>query len=178
MSYSTVAKRYALALFEIAQDHNQLEGIEEELRTVRAVFLENTELTVLFENPKLTLDKKKSLIQEAFLAASPYVLNTLMLMTDRHRTGEITEMVEAFIELTNEARGIADATVYSVRPLTEDEQTALSSSFAKKVGKQSLRITNVTDENLLGGIKVQIGTRIYDGSLQGKLTRLERELIR
>ena len=68
--------------------------------------------------------------------------------------------------------------MYSVRPLTEDEQTALSSSFAKKVGKQSLRITNVTDENLLGGIKVQIGTRIYDGSLQGKLTRLERELIR
>ena len=99
MSYSTVAKRYALALFEIAQEHNQLEGIEEELRTVRAVFLENTELTVLFENPKLTLDKKKSLIQEAFSTASPYVLNTLMLMTDRHRTGEITGLVEAFIEL-------------------------------------------------------------------------------
>jgi F-type H+-transporting ATPase subunit delta len=178
MSYSTVAKRYALALFEIAQEHNQLEAIEEELRTVRAVFLENRELSALFENPKLTLAKKKLIIQEAFQAASPFVLNTLMIMTDRHRTGEIAGLVEAYIELTNEARGIADATVYSVRPLTEDEKTALSSSFAKKVGKQSLRITNVTDEHLLGGIKVQIGTRIYDGSLQGKLTRLERELIR
>jgi F-type H+-transporting ATPase subunit delta len=178
MSYSTVAKRYALALFEIAKEHNQLEAIEEELRTVRAVFLENRELSALFENPKLTLAKKKSIIQEAFQTASPFVLNTLMIMTDRHRTGEITGLVEAYIELTNEARGIADATVYSVRPLTEDEKSALSSSFAKKVGKQSLRITNVTDEDLLGGIKVQIGTRIYDGSLQGKLTRLERELIR
>ncbi|WP_064091931.1 F0F1 ATP synthase subunit delta [Rossellomorea aquimaris] len=178
MSYSTIAKRYALALFEIAQEHNQLEAIEEELRAVKAVFLENKELSVLFENPKLTLDKKKAIIQEAFSTASPYVSNTLMLLTDRHRTDQIVGLVDAFIEQANEAHGVADATVYSVRPLSEDEQKALSSSFAKKVGKQSLRITNVTDENLLGGIKVQIGTRIYDGSLQGKLTRLERELIR
>ena len=178
MSYSTVAKRYALALFGIAKEHNQLESMEEELRTVKEVFVENKELSVLFENPKLTLDKKKSIIEEAFSTASPYVLNTLKLLIDRHRTDQIVGVVDAFIELTNEARGIADATVYSVRPLSTDETEALSSSFAKKVGKQSLRITNVTDEDLLGGIKVQIGNRIYDGSLRGKLNRLERELIR
>ena len=65
----------------------------------------------------------------------------------------------------------------STRALTETEYEALSSTFAAKVGKKSLRIENIVDSNLLGGIKVQIGNRIYDGSLQGKLERLEHQLL-
>ena len=53
----------------------------------------------------------------------------------------------------------------------------ISSTFAAKVGKKSLRIENIVDSNLLGGIKLQIGNRIYDGSLQGKLERLEHQLL-
>jgi F-type H+-transporting ATPase subunit delta len=67
--------------------------------------------------------------------------------------------------------------VYSTRPLTEAEQQALSATFAAKVGKQSLRIENIVDTNLLGGIKLRIGNRIFDGSLRGKLERLERQLL-
>ncbi|MEL3970673.1 F0F1 ATP synthase subunit delta [Rossellomorea oryzaecorticis] len=178
MSNSTVAKRYALALFEIAKEQNQLEAIEEELRVVKSVFTQNKELNILLSNPKLSLDKKKGLIKEAFSSASLPVLNTLLLLTDRHRINQVEGVANEFIELSNAERGIAEATVYSVRPLTEDEREAVSASFANKVGKQSLRIENVTDENLLGGLKVQIGNRIFDGSLSGKLHRLERELVR
>lgn len=74
-------------------------------------------------------------------------------------------------------KGIADAKVYTVRPLTEAEKEALSVSFAAKVGKKSLRIDNIVDTNLLGGIKLRIGNRIFDGSLRGKLERLERQLL-
>ena len=55
---------------------------------------------------------------------------------------------------------------------SEDEKTAVSTSFAKKVGKQSLRIENVIDNNILGGLKIRIGNRIFDGTLAGKLNRL------
>jgi F-type H+-transporting ATPase subunit delta len=178
MSNTAVAKRYALALFEIAKEQNSLETIEQELRVVKSIFIENNEINTLLETPKIPLDKKKEIVKEAFITASPSVLNTLLLLTDRHRSGEIVAVVDAFIDLANEERGIAEATVYSVRPLSDDEKEALSSSFAKKVGKQSLRIENVTDDSLLGGIRVQIGNRIFDGSLVGKLNRLERELIR
>ena len=62
--------------------------------------------------------------------------------------------------------------------LTEEETKAISTTFAKKLGKKDLRIENIVDSNLLGGIKLRIGNRIYDGSLQGKLERLERQLLR
>ncbi|MEW4225560.1 F0F1 ATP synthase subunit delta [Rossellomorea marisflavi] len=178
MSSSTVAKRYALALFQIAQEQLKLEAIEEELRAVKTVFTENKELNSLLENPKLTAVNKKTLIQESFAGVSAPVLNTLLLLTDRHREDQVVAVVDAFIYLSNEARGIADAIVYSVRPLSEDEKTAVSTSFAKKVGKQSLRIENVIDNNILGGLKIRIGNRIFDGTLAGKLNRLERELVR
>lgn len=178
MSYSTVAKRYALALFSIAKEQNQLEAIEQELRAVKSVFIQNKELSILLENPKFSTDKKKDMLKEAFATVSVPVLNTLLLMTDRHREDQVVGVVDAFIELSNEARGIAEAKVYSVRALTEDEKTAISASFAKRIGKQSLRIENVIDENILGGLKVRIGNRIYDGTLAGKLDRLERELVR
>ena len=65
----------------------------------------------------------------------------------------------------------------STRALTETEYEAISSTFAAKVGKKSFRIENIIDSNLLGGISVQIGNRIYDSSLRGKLERLERQLL-
>jgi F-type H+-transporting ATPase subunit delta len=100
-----------------------------------------------------------------------------MILIDRHREDQISEVVDGFIELANDARGIAEAKVYSVRPLTDEERAAISQTFAEKIGKQWLRIENIVDTNLLGGIKLRIGNRIYDGSLRGKLDRLERKLL-
>ncbi|WP_100332471.1 F0F1 ATP synthase subunit delta [Bacillus xiapuensis] len=176
MSNSAVAKRYALALFEVAKEQNQVEAIEEELRAVKYVLADNEDLLPLLESPKLTIGQKKALLQSAFAQISPYTLNTLMLLTERHREGEIAEVADAYIELANEARGVAEATVISVRPLTEAEEATISAQFAKKVGKQSLKITNVVDTGLLGGLKVRIGNRIFDGSLRGKLDRLQKQL--
>ncbi|MGD6966576.1 F0F1 ATP synthase subunit delta [Rossellomorea vietnamensis] len=178
MSNIAVAKRYAIALFKIAKEHNQLESVEVELRIVKTVFEENKELGILLQSPRISVEKKKDIVKEAFSSASLYVMNTLMLLLDRHRASEVTALVDAYIELANDERGIAEAKVYSVRPLDEAEKAALSASFAKKVGKSSLRIENITDPSILGGLKLRIGNRIFDGSLKGKLERLERELIR
>lgn len=177
MSQSAAAKRYALALFQLAQEQNLLDQVEEELRAVKEVVIRNPNLKALLNSPKVSKEKKKEILTEAFGSANKYVLNTIMLLVDRHREGEIPGMVDSFISLANDARGIAEAKVYSIRPLTEAESQALSASFAAKVGKNSLRIDNIVDSNLLGGIKVRIGNRIFDGSLRGKLERLERQLL-
>ncbi len=51
------------------------------------------------------------------------------------------------------------------------------SAFAKKIGKQSLRINNIIDPALIGGIRLQIGNRIFDSSLANKLERLQRDML-
>lgn len=177
MTSSMVAKRYALALFQIAKEQNLLERVEEELRVVKEVFAYNSDLMSVLKSPKLEIDRKKTIIKEAFASMNPYLLNTLLLLLDHHREDEIIAVADGFIGLANDERGIAEAEVYTTRPLTDAEREAFSSSFAEKVGKKSLRIENIVDSNLLGGVRLRIGNRIYDGSLRGKLDRLERKLL-
>ncbi|MEC1520628.1 F0F1 ATP synthase subunit delta [Neobacillus niacini] len=177
MSNSMVAKRYALALFQIAKEQQLLEVVEEELRVVKEVMVYNADVKAVLNSSKLTTDKKKGILTAAFSTVNPYVLNTLLILIDRHREDEIIEVANQFFELANEEKGVANAEVYSTRELTEAEREAISATFAAKIGKKSLRIENIVDSELLGGIKLRIGNRIYDGSLRGKLDRLERKLL-
>lgn len=177
MTSSMIAKRYALALFQIAKEHNLLDEMEEELRVVKEVFTYSSDLKAVLQSPKLEPSEKKTILTTAFASMNQYVVNTLLLLIDRHREEELVAVADEFIELANEERGIAEAEVYTTRLLTEDERKAFSSIFAAKVGKKALRIENIVDTDLLGGVRLRIGNRIYDGSLRGKLDRLERKLL-
>ncbi|WP_335872980.1 F0F1 ATP synthase subunit delta [Bacillus sp. 2205SS5-2] len=172
-----VAKRYALALFELAQNNNQIDSVEEEMVAVKSVFEQNEPFLELLQSPKLSRDEKKRLMNEAFNSASPIVLNTLKLLIDQKRQEHVIAVADQYIHLANEAKGVAEATVYSTKPLSEVEKIAVSATFAPKVGKKTLKIENKIDSNLIGGLKLRIGNRIFDGSIAGKLTRLERQLI-
>ncbi|RJS55702.1 F0F1 ATP synthase subunit delta [Bacillus subtilis] len=176
MSGSAVSKRYASALFDIANESAQLNQVEEELTVVKQVFQNEKALNDVLNHPKVPAVKKKELIQNAFGSLSQSVLNTIFLLIDRHRAAIVPELADEFIKLANEARQIEDATVYSVKPLTEAEILSLSQVFATKAGVASLRIRNEVQTDLIGGIKVRIGNRIFDGSVSGKLQRIERQL--
>lgn len=177
MSNSMVAKRYALALFQIAKETGALGVIEEELRVVKEVVQYNPELKNILNSSKLSIEEKKEIIKSSFATVNVNVLNTMLILIDRHREDQIVDVANEFLELANDEMGIAEAQVYSTRELTDAEREAISSVFAAKVGKKSLKIENIVDSNLLGGIRLRIGNRIYDGSLRGKLDRLERKLL-
>ncbi|WP_019414229.1 F0F1 ATP synthase subunit delta [Paenisporosarcina sp. TG20] len=177
MSKSTAAKPYALALFQLAQEHNQLAQVAEDLREVKVVFKENRELLALLDSPKLSLERKKEIIRELFGEANLFIVNTLQVLIDKKRINETVAVATEFEVLSNDALGIANAKVYSTRPLSDEEREAISSAFSLKVGKKSLRIENIIDPTLLGGIRLQIGNRIFDSSVSAKLDRLKKQLI-
>lgn len=177
MSNSVVAKRYGVALFELAKEKGHVEAIQQELHELKKVFLTNTELEQLLNNPKLAMKSKQELLTNVFKEASPLILNTLLIMLEKNRLAEIVPAIDVFNEYANEAAGVADATVFSTRLLTEDESQGISTAFAAKVGRKSLNINNIIDPSLIGGIRLQVGTRIYDSSLSGKLERMQKDLI-
>lgn len=178
MSNEVAAKRYASALFQIALEKNSLQGFEEDLRVVKQVFRENPSLSAMLNHPKIQPAEKKNLIKTGFAAVEPSILNTLFLLIDRHRADVISHMADEFTRLSNQRSGTEDGIVYSVRILSKEELDELSKAFAAKIGKVSLRLENVIDQNLIGGVKIRIGNRIYDGSISGKLERIERTLVK
>jgi ATP synthase, F1 delta subunit len=169
---------YAQALFRLAAEKGLSDAIEQDLRLVRQVLGSDDRLLPFFESPRIPTARKKEIIRRVFAGINPYVVNTLLVLLDRRRLGEAIAMIDEYIRISNEKKGIGVAIVETVRPLTEEEKAGFSSVFAKKVGKRSLEIENVINSDLLGGVKVRIENRIYDGSLRGKLDRLERKLVR
>ncbi|QDQ01279.1 F0F1 ATP synthase subunit delta [Lysinibacillus fusiformis] len=177
MSNSTVAKRYAQALFELAQQKNILAEVGSDLSELTKVVKESPDFLTLLSAPKFSIERKKQLVATIFAGATPEFLHTIQLLVEKKRVNEVTLIADAYAELAAQAQGSADATVFSTRALSAEESAKISATFAKLVGKQSLNITNEIDPSLLGGIRVQIGNHIYDSSVVNKLERLKRELI-
>ena len=177
MSNELVAKRYANALFEIASEQNLVETVEHDLQVVKKEYVENNELNKFLQHPGITKESKKSVLNDTFASISETVLNLVCLLVDRQRLNIIPNLVTEYVNIANETRNIADATVYSVKAMSSEELDKIGALFASKLGKNSIRITNEIDPSLIGGYKVRVGNRIFDGSLKNKLVRIERELI-
>jgi F-type H+-transporting ATPase subunit delta len=171
-----VAKRYAKALFEVALGQGSVAQVEEELKGILQVIRENADYGKLLEHPNISTDAKLGLLKQAFEGkVSVAVLNTLQLLVERRRESVLSDLVDSYVKIANESLGQANAMVYSAHSLTADESQQISDRFGQLTGKR-IRIANVVDSSLLGGIQVRIGDRLYDGSLSGKLKRLEQAL--
>jgi len=177
MSQSIAANRYAKALFELAKEKNVVAETVADLRQAKIVFTESKDLFNLLENPKFSADKKNKLVSTIFADAQPIVVDALKVLLDKKRINEAVSVFEAFIRIANDAAGVEDAIVLSTETLTEEQIQRISSTFAKKVGKNSLNITNEIDPSLIGGIKLIIGNQIYDNSIVSKMNGLRRELL-
>lgn len=177
MIESTVAKRYAAALFEVAQNKQTLAEVGQDLKEIVKAISSNEQLIAVLNAPKITTSRKKEMVAQIFGGANADVLNTIYVLLDKKRISEIAGVEAAFQKLSADAQGYADATVYSTRPLTDAEQQEISSAFAKLVGKTKLNITNVIDASLIGGVRVQIGNNTYDSTIAAKLEGLKKVLV-
>ncbi|MDC3416733.1 F0F1 ATP synthase subunit delta [Aquibacillus salsiterrae] len=177
MSTVTVSKRYAEALFQLAQEKSIVEQLEAELQIVKEVFENNEAFNKFLEHPRVSTDKKKQLIDKAFDGFVKEIINTLKILVDRHNEDAIPQIVDHFATLVNESKGIAEATVYSVRELSDNEKKELVEVFKQKLNLNNLNVTNVVEPSILGGVRVKIGNTIYDGTLKGRLARIERNIV-
>lgn len=174
MSEAVVAKRYADALFQLASENNKIDKLISELQLVKTVFKDDKNIINFLNHPRVKNEDKMKLIDEAFKQNDRDVVNTLKILVERHRIDTITSIVNAFVEQYNEANGIAAADVYSVRALSEEEQTNIEASLKTQLGKKSVIINNIVDPSLLGGLRIRVGNTIYDGSISGKLNRIKQ----
>jgi F-type H+-transporting ATPase subunit delta len=174
---TVAAKRYAKALFEVAQAKGQVAETENHLKLVADVLEGNAELRAFLSAPGVPQEAKTGALRTVFgQTVSAEVLNALCLLVERGRQNEIDAVREAFMALSGEALGRIDATVTSAKPLSDEEKDRLAAAFGKILGK-TVRLQANVDPSLLGGLTVRIGDTLYDGSLRSKLARLEKDLL-
>lgn len=179
MSQETVAaKRYARALFEVAAQQQKGLEVEQELRAVVTAIEGDADIQKFISTPNVPQSVKTEVLGRALKGnVSEPVMNTISLLLEKGRTELFAELLNSYVKIQGASMGMADAVVYSTYPLSEGEKEQVAAEFGQ-LEQQKIRVTNVVDESLLGGLKVVIGDKLYDGSLSGKLERLEQSFNR
>lgn len=175
MLIGAVARRYAQALFEIASE-GSLEQVETELRFLTALISDNVEVRQVLHHPHIALSEKKSLMDKLLGdQVGSTVRKFLFLLIDRRRQNLLPMIEREFISLADEQRQVVEARVSSARALTADQQGRLTEQLRRLTGKQ-VRVVSELQPELIGGIMVQIGDRVMDGSVAHALDRIRLEL--
>ena len=178
MSIEIVADKYSSAMFELAQEQNKLELMEEQLGYVASVMVDQPELRSFLENPIVTEDAKIKLISKIFDSSIDKVaLHFIYVMIKRGRYRYIASAIEAFIKKSRAARGILEATVTVAGPITADVEASVQAKLREVTGKDVI-LSVRQDPSIMGGIVIQVGDKRIDGSVARRLEELEKSLLR
>jgi F-type H+-transporting ATPase subunit delta len=178
-----VARRYAHALFDLAFEKDTASNkkslvdiIESELLEIRTILNNNIELQKVLYHPQIVAAEKKDLLDQLFKGKiSEVTSNFLALLVDRRRENYLSDIVDEYVVLANESRGVVEAHVTSAVELKDEEKSELSSILARLTGKK-VQTTYQVDPSIVGGVIVRIGDKIIDGSIKTRLTTLREQL--
>lgn len=173
-----LAERYAGALVDVALENKQADQVKQELEAFAALIRESPELNAVLSNPSIARASKHSAIEQivARMGASRTLRNYLFVIVDQRRAGMLVEIEQAFSRLLDARQGITQAKVTSATELTAQERAELSAALEKLTGTK-VQAQYATDEALIGGAVVRIGSTIYDGSVRTQLERMRVRMI-
>jgi F-type H+-transporting ATPase subunit delta len=174
-----VGARYAQALFDLAKDQACLAAVEANLKSFKAMRADSADLRRLLGSPGFSAgDKMKALMAVAQAAGfEPTVRKFFGLMAKNGRASVIASAVTAFEALAAAERGAVSAEVTSAVKLTAAQEQGLKAALRQALGKDPEIETRV-DPSILGGLKVRVGSRLYDASLRSRLDSLRFALKR
>ena len=178
MSVQTIARRYASALAEVALDRNEEARVQQEINSWAELIENNSQLREVFANPTIPYDQKGRVLEELIVRSriSETSSSFLRVLLRNQRLDQLKYIAERFSQVLDERHGIVGANVTTARPIPEDVKTALREALSAKTGRD-VRLSFTTDESIIGGVLTQIGSTIFDGSVQGHLDRLAGELM-
>lgn len=173
-SSSSVAGRYAAALFDLANEHGSLAAVEKDLKAFRALLDESADLRRMVGSPVISADAQGKALTAILerVGVSGLTSNFLRLIARNRRLFAIDPMISTFLALCARQRGEVAADVTTAHPLNESQLQALSDQLRIALGKD-VTITAKVDPAILGGLIVKVGSRMIDSSIRTKLNNLK-----
>ena len=174
---ASLAGRYASALFGLAREENEIDTVAANLDSLGAALTESDELQAMIASPALGRDDAKRAVAAIAKAFSLHRLtaNFLGVLAENGRLDQLGAAIAAFDTLVSDHKGLARADVVSARPLSDAQLEALKSKLSARVGRDVTLETSV-DPELLGGLRVQLGSELIDATVRTKLNTLAQAM--
>ena len=172
-----IAEVYARSLFEVAQEHDAIDRVHEELGEFTDAMNESGDLRVFFFSPYFSSQEKKEGIAKLVDDADESFLRFLELLAERHRMPAIFRIRRRFDELWREENKLLPVTVTSAVEL----DSALVEGLGKRIEEQTgrhIELASRVDPDVLGGIVLQVGNMVLDASVRNRLEQLRKTVAR
>jgi ATP synthase F1 delta subunit len=172
-----IARVYAEALFGVAKDKGKLDEIHEQLGEIADAIAENRDLQVFFFSPYFSSAEKRGGIGRVVSGADPELVNFLELLAEKHRMPALFRIRRRFDEMWAKEKRRLAVRLTSAVELPQDVVKEVGSQIEDQTG-QTIELETDVDENLLGGIVLQVGNMVLDASVRNKLERLRKEVAK
>lgn len=170
---ASLAGRYALALFDLAEEGKALPAVEKSVAALASALQASPELKTLVTSPVVSrADAGRAIAAIAQqLKLDTLTGNFLGVLAKNRRLGELGNVTRAFASLAAAHRGEETAEVTSAHPLSDDQVTALKDKLKSRLGRD-VAVNLSVDPAILGGLVVKVGSRLVDSSIRTRLNTL------
>ena len=172
---SGVAGRYASALFDLADNARSLDQVAEDLRTFRTMAGESAELASVLASPVIGRAAKSQALLAVLdaMGIKGLTRNYIGTVAANGRARELVAMATAFLAELASRRGETTVAVTSAVPLSPAQLQQLNDSLRSVLGSTKVSIDARVEPEILGGLVVKVGSRLFDSSIRSKLQRLQ-----
>ena len=178
-SFSTeTSERYARALFEVSKENNEQEKIENDAKNFQIILKESRDFQNFIKNPTQTISHQNEVVEllSKRLNFSKNLKNFLLLLIEKRRIFFVKKILESFIKICSHKRGEIKASLISSKELSQIDLDKISDELSNTIGS-NLKFNFTVDKELIGGLKLQLGSIMIDTSIKNKLKKYEQTLL-
>lgn len=170
-----VCHSYASALYSLLAKEER-DDYKRALLSISKDFEENPAFFKALCSYTVKQEEKEDILRKTYEPLGlERLLPFLALLCKKHRISLFFQIKDEFVALVEEGQNVKSGIVYSSIKLTNDQLSSIEASMEKKTSSE-VRLSNIVDPSLIGGVKVALDGKVYDGSLRGRLLNLAKKL--
>ena len=168
---------YGQSLYDLAAEENLTDDILGEMEAVKGIFMENPDYVTLLSEPSVPRNERLQMVDESLGGSlETYHLNFIKILIEKGLLREYSACYKRFRRSYNEAHDIADAQVTTAVALDDGQLTQLKEKLEKISGKRII-LNQKVDPDILGGVRVDLEGQLFDGTVKGRLSELQKNIL-
>jgi F-type H+-transporting ATPase subunit delta len=174
---ATIARPYAEAVFRLAKQGNTLSAWSDALNLIASIY-EDPQMQAVMANPKVaSADIERLLLAICGEHIDGVARNLIQLLVHNRRLSVLAEIRELFEQLKLADEGKVDAIISSAFPMEDAQRNQVVNLLSTRF-KRKINATVTVDPDLIGGIKVEVGDKVWDASVRGRLQTMAATLTK
>ena len=168
--------RYAKSLIDLAQEQNNLEAVYKDMLYLQAVCKSNRDFVNLLKSPVIKADKKTQILDAVTAGkVSDLTAKFNRLLVSKGRESDLPEIVNAFIDMYNNIKGIHKVKLTIAEPVSEELKQSILNKISKDTPIEHIELESIVRSELIGGFILEFDNNMVDASILRDLKDIKKQ---